>query len=139
MVSQWVSSVTHHVTSPSWFDEIKMNLPTPLNAKHHLLFTFLHISCDLAKQKPQRSGDKADSPSGPETVVGYCWLPLIHKGRLRVEPQTLPVAAHLPPGYLSFEPLGLGRGVSWKVTNCVKSFKILFMNYNSMLGQRFAG
>lgn len=25
--------------------------------------------------------------------------------------QTLPVATHLPPGYLSIQPLGLGKGV----------------------------
>lgn len=28
--------------------------------------------------------------------------------------QTLPVATHLPPGYLSIQPLGLGKGVKIK-------------------------
>lgn len=32
--------------------------------------------------------------------------------RLNVEDQTIPVAANLPPGYLSVQPLGLGKGVS---------------------------
>lgn len=47
-----------------------------------------------------------------ETVVGYSWLPLTHKGRLVTDEQVLPVAAHLPAKYLSIEPLGLGKGVS---------------------------
>lgn len=28
--------------------------------------------------------------------------------------QALPVATHLPPGYLSIQPLGLGKGVEIK-------------------------
>ena len=112
MISQWVCSVLHHVTCPQWYDEVKVDLPTTLTTKHHLLFTFVHVSCDLSKQKK-------DKDSGnPETVVGYSWLPLIHKGRLRVEQQSLPVSAHLPAGYLSFEPLGLGRGVSFSLAAC---------------------
>jgi hypothetical protein len=62
----------------------------------------------LSKQKKDRDNKEV---LGPEVVVGYSWLPLMHKGRLRIEQQGLPVSAHLPPGYLSFEPLGLGRGV----------------------------
>jgi hypothetical protein len=31
--------------------------------------------------------------------------------RLNVEEQVLPVASHLPPGYLSVQSLGLGKGV----------------------------
>ena len=108
MTYQWVCSVSHHVTSPSWYDEVKISLPTTLNNKHHLLFTFLHVSCDLSKQKKEKDKEA----NNPETIVGYSWLPLHHKGRLRVDQQSLPVSSHLPPGYLSFEPLGLGKGVS---------------------------
>ena len=122
MVSQWVCPVNHHVTCPSWYDEVKINLATQLTVKHHLLFTFLHVSCDLSKQK--REKDKESS--SPETVVGYSWLPLIHKGRLRVEQQSLPVSAHLPAGYLSFEPLGLGRGVSISCHYYRRSFTDVF-------------
>ena len=121
MVSHWISSVSHHNTTPSWLDEIKINLPTPLNSKHHLLFTFLHVSCDLSKQKKDRDSKES---SGPESIVGYSWLPLLHKGRLRVEGQQLPVSAHLPPGYLSFEPLGLGRGV--RSNNLIKPYIFVF-------------
>ena len=120
MVSQWICSVVHHVTSPSWYDEVKIDLTTTLTSKHHLLFTFVHVSCDLSKQKTRdkdREGGGGGGNGGgasAETVVGYSWLPLVHKGRLRVEQQSLPVSAHLPAGYLSFEPLGLGKGVSCK-------------------------
>ncbi|XP_046447610.1 dedicator of cytokinesis protein 9-like isoform X2 [Daphnia pulex] len=123
MVSQWVCSVSHHITSPCWMDEIKINLPTSLNNKHHLLFTFLHISCDLSKQKKDRDNKEV---LGPEVVVGYSWLPLMHKGRLRIEQQSLPVSAHLPPGYLSFEPLGLGRGYAGPEIRWVDGQKPIF-------------
>lgn len=69
-VAHWICPVAHHITTPSWTDEVKMELPTPLSPKHHLLFTFLHVSCDLAK----KNGHEA---AGPETVVGYSWLPLM--------------------------------------------------------------
>lgn len=44
--------------------------------------------------------------------MGYAWLPLLNKGRLNIEENILPVASYLPPGYLSIQPLGLGKGVS---------------------------
>jgi hypothetical protein len=46
------------------------------------------------------------------TSVGYAWLPLLNKGRLNIEEQSLAVACQLPSGYLSIQPLGLGKGVS---------------------------
>lgn len=95
-------------------DEIKISLPTPLTNKHHVLFTFVHVSCDLGKQKKDRDGKES---ALPEVIVGYSWLPLLHKGRLRIESQSIPVSVHLPPGYLSFEPLGLGKGVNYKIKN----------------------
>ncbi|XP_046469333.1 dedicator of cytokinesis protein 9 isoform X6 [Neodiprion pinetum] len=93
-------SVLHHNAVPSWYEEIKMRLPTKLSSKHHLLFSFYHISCDMNKKKE----------NGVENCVGYSWAPLLHKGRLNVDVQVLPVATHLPAGYLSIQPLGLGKG-----------------------------
>ncbi|XP_034950532.1 dedicator of cytokinesis protein 9 isoform X2 [Chelonus insularis] len=97
-------AVLHHSAVPSWYEEIKMRLPTKLHAKHHLLFSFYHISCDMNKKKE----------NGVESCVGYAWLPLIYKGRLAVDIeaniQVLPVATHLPAGYLAIQPLGLGKG-----------------------------
>ncbi|RZF44325.1 hypothetical protein LSTR_LSTR006875 [Laodelphax striatellus] len=108
LVGSATSCVLHHTTTPAWYDEIKMRLPVKLTANPHLLFTFTHISIEGSKKRD----------TGPETTVGYAWLPLLSKGRLNVEDQSIPVAATLPPGYLAVQPLGLGRGyagpeISW--------------------------
>lgn len=63
--------VLHHNATPSWYEEIKIKLPLELHAKHHLLFTFFHISCDINKKKEGKI----------ETCIGYSWLPLMNKGR----------------------------------------------------------
>lgn len=81
-----------------------MRLPLNIHAQHHILFSFVHVSCDLSK--------KRDANTSFETPVGYSWLPLLNKGRINIEEQILPVAASLPAGYLSIQPLGLGKGVS---------------------------
>lgn len=86
-----------------------MRLPLNITTQHHILFSFLHVSCNLSK--------KRDANAGFETPVGYAWLPLLHKGKINLEEQMIPVAATLPSGYLSIQPLGLGKGVSvslWK-------------------------
>ncbi|KAK0080760.1 hypothetical protein PV326_008002, partial [Microctonus aethiopoides] len=97
-------SVLHHSSMPTWYEEIKMRLPIKLHSKHHILFSFYHISCDMNKKKE----------NGVENCVGYSWLLLLHKGKLMIDMevniQTLPVATHLPNGYLSIQPLGLGKG-----------------------------
>lgn len=95
--------VLHHSTSPSWYEEIKMRLPLNITANHHLLFSFVHVSCDLSK--------KRDINASFENPVGYGWLALLAKGKINIEEQLIPVAAILPPGYLSIQPLGLGKGV----------------------------
>ncbi|XP_057325531.1 dedicator of cytokinesis protein 9 isoform X4 [Microplitis mediator] len=96
-------TVLHHSAVPSWYEEIKMRLPPKLHNKHHILFSFYHISCDMRKKE-----------NGVENCVGYSWMLLLHKGKLTVDMenniQTLPVATDLPPGYLSIQPLGLGKG-----------------------------
>lgn len=81
-----------------------MELPLQLTSQHHLLFSFVHVSCNLSKKKDNVS---------LETPVGYAWLPLLTKGRLNIEEHVLPVASYLPPGYLAIQPLGLGKGVSF--------------------------
>ncbi|XP_044001761.1 dedicator of cytokinesis protein 9 isoform X3 [Aphidius gifuensis] len=97
-------AVLHHNSIPSWYEEIKIRLPTKLHAKHHLLFSFYHISCDMNKKKDNTI----------ENCVGYSWLLLLQKGKLMVDIDTniqhLSVSTHLPPGYLSIKPLGLGKG-----------------------------
>uniref|UniRef100_A0A182T2D9 C2 DOCK-type domain-containing protein n=1 Tax=Anopheles maculatus TaxID=74869 RepID=A0A182T2D9_9DIPT len=103
LVSQMSCPVLHHNTSPTWYEEIKLRLPLNITAQHHLLFSFFHVSCNIAKKK-----DLATTST--EAPVGFAWLPLLSKGKINVEEQCLPVAASLPIGYLSIQPLGLGRG-----------------------------
>lgn len=103
-VERLATPVLHHSTTPTWYEEIKLRLPLTLTAQHHLLFSFVHVSCDLSK--------KRDPGAVMDSAVGFAWMPLLHKGRINVSEQSLPVAATLPAGYLSIQPLGLGRGVS---------------------------
>lgn len=54
---------------------------------------------------------KRDANLSFENPVGYAWLPLLNKGKINIDEQTLAVAATLPSGYLAIQPLGLGKGV----------------------------
>ncbi|XP_054479934.1 dedicator of cytokinesis protein 9 isoform X1 [Anoplopoma fimbria] len=87
---QAYATVLHHQQNPEFYDEIKIELPTQLHEKHHLLFTFFHVSCDSNSKKK----DLVESP------VGSAWLPLLRDGRVIMNEQLLPVAANLPAGYL---------------------------------------
>lgn len=103
LVSQFSCPVLHHNATPTFYEEIKIKLPLNLTPQHHFLFSFLHISCDIKKK---------ECTTVQESPVGYSWLPLLNKGKLNTEEQCLAVAASLPSGYLSIQPLGLGKGVS---------------------------
>lgn len=95
--------------------QIKIELPTQLHGKHHLLFTFYHVSCDSNSKKkdpvetPGRlqlftfSRFKCLTPvcSCTAPTVGSAWLPLLRDGRVVMNEQHLPVAANLPARYLS--------------------------------------
>lgn len=105
--------VLHHNTNPSWYEEIKIRLPLNVSSQHHILFSFVHVSCDLSKRR--------DANTSFENPVGYSWLPLLPKGKINVEEQMLPVAASLPAKYLSIQPLGLGKGVR-NFINCMHTF-----------------
>ncbi|XP_042890658.1 dedicator of cytokinesis protein 9-like isoform X3 [Penaeus japonicus] len=117
-ITQMATVVLHHNTWPEWGDEVKIKLPHNLNSQHHLLFTFQHVAIEAAK------AGKKDVPV--ETIVGYSWLPLTCKGRVVPDELTLPVAAHLPPKYLSIEPLGLGKGFAGPEVRWVDSQKNVF-------------
>ncbi|XP_032412886.1 dedicator of cytokinesis protein 9-like isoform X5 [Xiphophorus hellerii] len=89
---QAYAAVLHHQHNPEFYDEIKIELPTQLHEKHHLLFSFYHVSCDNNSKKKDVV----------ETPVGSAWLPLLKDGgRVIMNEQQLPVAANLPAGYLS--------------------------------------
>uniref|UniRef100_A0A3Q2CU88 Dedicator of cytokinesis 9b n=1 Tax=Cyprinodon variegatus TaxID=28743 RepID=A0A3Q2CU88_CYPVA len=88
---QAYAAVLHHQQNPEFYDEIKIELPTQLHEKHHLLFSFYHVSCDNNSKKKDVV----------ETPVGSAWLALLRDGgRVIMNEQQLPVAANLPPGYL---------------------------------------
>lgn len=71
-VSEAYTTVSYHQKCPSFYDEFKIKLPADLDDKHHLLFTFYHVSCrrrgtligtqDNCQQKSQVP---------PETPIGY--------------------------------------------------------------------
>uniref|UniRef100_A0A8C6LJ83 Dedicator of cytokinesis 9b n=1 Tax=Nothobranchius furzeri TaxID=105023 RepID=A0A8C6LJ83_NOTFU len=86
------AAVLHHQQNPEFYNEIKIELPTQLHEKHHLLFSFYHVSCDNNSKKKDMV----------ETPVGSAWLPLLRDGgRVIINEQQLPVAVNLPAGYLN--------------------------------------
>ncbi|XP_060247615.1 dedicator of cytokinesis protein 9 isoform X8 [Meriones unguiculatus] len=98
-----LAAVLHHQQNPEFYDEIKIELPTQLHEKHHLLFTFFHVSCDNSAKGSTKKKDAV------ETQVGFSWLPLLRDGRVVTNEQHTPVSANLPAGYLGFQELGMGR------------------------------
>uniref|UniRef100_A0A9J7Z7U2 Dedicator of cytokinesis 9b n=2 Tax=Cyprinus carpio TaxID=7962 RepID=A0A9J7Z7U2_CYPCA len=104
---QAYAAVLHHQQNPEFYDEIKIELPTQLHEKHHLLFTFYHISCDSSTKKRDIV----------ETPVGSAWLPLLKDGRVVMSEQHISVASNLPNGYLSCQ-------------EAVSKVNLLFCNLN---------
>uniref|UniRef100_A0A8D0AW26 Dedicator of cytokinesis 9b n=1 Tax=Sander lucioperca TaxID=283035 RepID=A0A8D0AW26_SANLU len=100
---QAYAAVLHHQQNPEFYDEIKIELPTQLHEKHHLLFTFYHVSCDSNSKKKDLV----------ETPVGSAWLPLLRDGRVIMNEQLLPVAANLPAGYLGSQDGNSGSEIKW--------------------------
>ncbi|XP_051993414.1 dedicator of cytokinesis protein 11-like isoform X2 [Xyrauchen texanus] len=88
------AAVLHHNQSPEFYDEIKIELPVHVHEKHHILFTFYHISCELGSKTTTKKRD------GVETLVGYSWAPLLKDGRIQSSEVQLPVSANLPAGYM---------------------------------------
>ncbi|XP_056347217.1 dedicator of cytokinesis protein 11 isoform X2 [Oenanthe melanoleuca] len=88
------AAVLHHNQSPEFYDEIKIELPIHLHQKHHLLFTFYHVSCEINTKATSKKQDTV------ETQVGFSWAPLLKDGRILTAERQLPVSSCLPPGYL---------------------------------------
>ncbi|XP_078107068.1 dedicator of cytokinesis protein 8 isoform X1 [Sander vitreus] len=87
--------VTYHNKSPDFYEEVKMALPARLTERHHLLFTFYHISC---QQKQNQSGSC-------ETLIGYSWLPIVNNDRLQTGQFCLPIVLdRLPVNYSLHTP-----------------------------------
>ncbi|KAM9361083.1 dedicator of cytokinesis protein 8 [Symphorus nematophorus] len=87
--------VTYHNKQPDFYEEVKLALPARLTERHHLLFTFYHISC---QQKQNQSGSC-------ETLIGYSWLPIVYNERLQTGQYCLPIALErLPVNYSLHTP-----------------------------------
>ncbi|KAJ8280350.1 hypothetical protein GJAV_G00053510 [Gymnothorax javanicus] len=97
------SAVLHHSQNPDFCDEVKIELPTHLHDKHHLLFSFYHVTCDI------NAKTNAKKKEALETPVGYAWLPLLKEGRLSSREYNIPVSCVLPQGYLLTKEPGAGK------------------------------
>ncbi|KAM4809260.1 dedicator of cytokinesis protein 8 [Rhinophrynus dorsalis] len=87
------TAVTYHNKAPEFYEEVKIKLPAVLTKKHHLLFTFYHISC-----QPKQG-------ASVETLLGYSWLPILLNDRLQTGLCCLPVAMDkLPLNYSMHSP-----------------------------------
>uniref|UniRef100_A0A2K6T8T3 Dedicator of cytokinesis 9 n=1 Tax=Saimiri boliviensis boliviensis TaxID=39432 RepID=A0A2K6T8T3_SAIBB len=55
------AAVLHHHQNPEFYDEIKIELPTQLHEKHHLLLTFFHVSCDNSSKGSTKKRDVVET------------------------------------------------------------------------------
>ncbi|XP_043114579.1 dedicator of cytokinesis protein 10 isoform X6 [Puntigrus tetrazona] len=104
------STVLHHSQNPDFYDEVKIELPTHLHEKHHLLFSFYHVTCDINAKTSSKKKEALETP------VGYAWLPLLKDGRVSSQDFSISVSCSLPGGYLHIkEPSSTKNGsdVKW--------------------------
>ncbi|CAJ0931690.1 unnamed protein product [Ranitomeya imitator] len=77
--------VLHHNQCPEFYDEIKIELPLHLHQKHHLLFTFFHVSCDINSKGSSKKHDSAETPARrlcqPPHLFGPLPFPCSYSGR----------------------------------------------------------
>uniref|UniRef100_A0A663EDP2 Dedicator of cytokinesis 10 n=1 Tax=Aquila chrysaetos chrysaetos TaxID=223781 RepID=A0A663EDP2_AQUCH len=97
------TAVLHHSQNPDFYDEVKIELPTQLHKKHHILFSFYHVTCDINAKA------NAKKKEALETPVGYAWLPLLKEAQLASQEYNVPVASSLPPNYLSLQEPTSGK------------------------------
>ncbi|XP_038049976.1 dedicator of cytokinesis protein 9-like isoform X5 [Patiria miniata] len=98
-VTSGSAAVLHHHQVPDFYEEIKIALPTQLHDKHHLLFRFYHVSCEVGKGTVKKR-DTVDS------FVGYAWIPLLDAGKPNCGDLSVCVSSNLPPGYLGSKGMG---------------------------------
>ncbi|KAG2387043.1 hypothetical protein C9374_002078 [Naegleria lovaniensis] len=68
------STISYHSKHPEFNDEFKIQLPTHITDKHHLLFTFIHVPC---KHKDQVAKEDAPYKANVGSVLGYSFVPLL--------------------------------------------------------------
>uniref|UniRef100_A0A671FVZ3 Dedicator of cytokinesis 10 n=1 Tax=Rhinolophus ferrumequinum TaxID=59479 RepID=A0A671FVZ3_RHIFE len=101
------TAVLHHSQNPDFSDEVKIELPTQLHEKHHILFSFYHVTCDINAKANARKKEAL------ETSVGYAWLPLMKRDQIASQEYNIPIATTLPPNYLSFQDSHGGSDIKW--------------------------
>ncbi|XP_038831645.1 dedicator of cytokinesis protein 11-like [Salvelinus namaycush] len=114
------AAVLHHNQNPEFYDEVKIELPVHVHEKHHILFTFYHISCEISTKTSTKKRE------GVQSLVGYSWAPLLEDGRMQSIELQLPVSATLPPGYLYDKTQDAKKpapDIKW-VENCKPLFKV---------------
>ncbi|XP_069474277.1 dedicator of cytokinesis protein 10 isoform X2 [Ambystoma mexicanum] len=126
-ITKACTTVLHHSQNPDFYDEVKIELPTQLHEKHHILFSFYHITCDINAKANSKKKETLETP------VGFAWLPVIRDGQVTSQELNVPVAAILPPRYLSLQDAAAGKQVGgdfkfvdggkplFKVSTCVVS------------------
>nr|XP_033814570.1 dedicator of cytokinesis protein 10 isoform X3 [Geotrypetes seraphini] len=95
--------VLHHSQSPDFYDEVKIELPAQLHEKHHILFSFYHVTCDINAKASSKKKEALETP------VGYAWLPLMKNGQFASQDYNIPVATNMPPRYLSLQDAVSGK------------------------------
>ncbi|XP_064293051.1 dedicator of cytokinesis protein 7 isoform X3 [Plodia interpunctella] len=119
------TTVIYHNKNPSLYDEVKLKLPADLGDQHHLLFTFLHVSCQRKPVAPEHE-------KHVETIVGYSWLPLCRNGKLTCGEFNLPVMQEEPPpNYSYIFPDVLLPGTRW-IDNHKPIFSICLDPYTTV-------
>ena len=69
-------------------------LPPQITSKHHILFTFHHVSVEQPKESKEKKKEII-------TPVGYSWMPILTNNIVIQDESFLPVASFLPEGYLT--------------------------------------
>lgn len=114
--------VNYHNRSPTFYDEIKVQLPANLNQNHHLLFTVYHVSCRADKTVQ----------SATETPVGWSWIPLLIDGRLNIGAFDLPILLHEPPTSYSYITPDVNLpGTKW-LDNHKSLFNVVLDSYSTV-------
>ncbi|KAG2462037.1 DOC10 protein, partial [Polypterus senegalus] len=88
---------------PIFYPQVKIELPTQLHEKHHILFSFYHVTCDINAKTNAKKKETLETP------VGYAWLPLLKDGILPSQEHNISVANSLPSGYLNVKDPTTGK------------------------------
>lgn len=133
-VCEAYTAVSYHQRCPSFYDEIKIKLPADLDDRHHLLFTFYHVSCRRRGTLVGAQDNHQHRPQvAPETPIGYTWLPLLKDRCLSSGEICLPVALEPPPpaNYSYITPDVALPGIEW-VENHKGLFTVLLEPVSSI-------